>query len=120
MKYSSRLGRSIVDIPYLTLAFYLKSLSVIGSLIFRFSTGTRHDGSGHQKVVGVAPAAARGTRYLRERLAYVLREALRQEGVELAQAVEIIGYVDEAGLDPSVQQGAETASAVMTSRMFPM
>ena len=36
----------------------------------------------------------------------MLFEALGQEWVESPQAVEVISYVDEAGLDPTILQGA--------------
>ena len=57
-------------------------------------------------MVGVASAAARGAGDLREGLADVLIEALRQKGVEPPQAVVGVGYVYEPGLHSPVQQGA--------------
>ena len=61
---------------------------------------------GLQKMVGVAGAASRRAGYFRERLSNVLCEALRQEGVEPAQAVVGVGDVDELSLHTPVQKGA--------------
>ncbi len=57
-------------------------------------------------MVGIAGAAALRAGYLRKGLAYMLIEALRQEGVEPTQPVEGVGDVDQTRLYPSVQESA--------------
>ena len=59
-----------------------------------------------QEMVGVAGAASQGAGNLGEGLADVLGEALRQEGVEPAQAVVGVGDVDELCLYTPVLKGA--------------
>ena len=61
---------------------------------------------GSEEMVGIAGAAALRAGYLRKGLAYMLIEALRQEGVEPTQPVEGVGDVDQTRLYPSVQESA--------------